>query len=56
MTDALCCIASMVKISNKFHHISRRYVQKTAHKQSKIESSTFCWYENIWNFKTTNQI
>ena len=36
MPDALQCIASLVKISNKFDHISVGYVQKTAQKQSKI--------------------
>ena len=39
MSDALQslqCIASLVKISNKFGHISVGYVQKTAQKQPKI--------------------
>ena len=36
MRDALRCIASLVKVSNKFDHIS----------------VGFWWYENIWNFKT----
>ena len=36
MTDALQCISSLVKISNKFDHISVGYVQKTAQKQPKI--------------------
>ena len=36
MPDALKCIASLVKISNKFDHISVRYVQKTAQKLPKI--------------------
>ena len=36
MPDALHCIASQVKISNKFDHISVGYVQKTAQKQPKI--------------------
>ena len=36
MPDALHCIASLVKISNKFDHISVGYVQKTAQKQPKI--------------------
>ena len=36
MPDALQCIASLIKISNKFDHISLGYVQKTAHKQPKI--------------------
>ena len=35
MPDALRCIASLVKISNEFDHISVGYVQKTAQKQSK---------------------
>ena len=36
MPDALKCIASLVKISNKFDLISVGYVQKTAQKQPKI--------------------
>ena len=36
MLDALCCIASLVKISNEFDHISVGYVQKTDQKQPKI--------------------
>ena len=36
MLDALHCIVSLVKISNKFDHISVGYVQKTAQKQPKI--------------------
>ena len=36
MSDALQCIASLIKISNKFDHISVSYVQKTAQKQPKI--------------------
>ena len=36
MPDALQCIPSLVKISNKFDHISVSYVQKTAQKQPKI--------------------
>ena len=36
MPHALQSIASLVKISNKFHHISVGYVQKTAQKQPKI--------------------
>ena len=36
MPDALQCIESLVKISNKFDHISVGYVQKTAQKQPKI--------------------
>ena len=35
MPDALRCIASLVKISNKFDHISVGNVQKTAQKQPK---------------------
>ena len=35
MPDALRCIASLVKISNEFDHISVGYVQKTAQKQPK---------------------
>ena len=48
MPDALCYIASLVKILNKFDHILVGYVQKTAQKQPKIVPSA----ENIWNFKT----
>ena len=36
MPDALQCIASLVKISNKFDHISVGYVQKAAQKQPEI--------------------
>ena len=36
MPHALQCIASPVKISNKFDHISLGYVQKIAQKQPKI--------------------
>ena len=36
MPDALQCIESLVKISNKFDHISVGYVQKTAQKQPEI--------------------
>ena len=36
MPDALHCIASLVKISNKFDDISVGYVQKTTQKQPKI--------------------
>ena len=36
MPDALQCIALLVKISNKFDHISVGYVQKAAQKQPKI--------------------
>ena len=36
MLDALCCIASLIKISNEFDHISVGYVQKTDQKQPKI--------------------
>ena len=39
MTDALSCIASLIKISNKFDHFSVGYVQKTAQKQPKIVPS-----------------
>ena len=35
MPDALQCIASLVKISNKVDHISVAYVQKTVQKQPK---------------------
>ena len=43
MPDALCCIASLVKISKKFDHVSVGYVQKIAQKQPKIVPSA----ENI---------
>ena len=36
MPDALQCIVSLVKTSNKFDHISVCYVQKTVQKHSKI--------------------
>ena len=36
MPDALHCIASLVKTSSKFDHISVGYVQKTSQKQPKI--------------------
>ena len=39
MPDALQCIASLVKIPNKFDNISVGYVQKTAQKQPKIALS-----------------
>ena len=36
MLDALCYIASLVKTSNEFDHISMGYIQKTDQKQPKI--------------------
>ena len=36
MPDELRCIASLVKISNEFDHISVGCIQKTAQKQPKI--------------------
>ena len=36
MPDALRCIALLVKMSNKFDHISMGYAQKTTQKQPKI--------------------
>ena len=36
MPDALHHIASLVKISNKFDHISVGYIQKTTQKQPKL--------------------
>ena len=36
MPDALHCIASLAKISNKFDYLSVGYVLKTAQKQPKI--------------------
>ena len=48
MSDALCLIASLPEISNKFDHILVAYIQKTAQKQPKFVPSA----ENIWNFKT----
>ena len=43
MSDALCLIASLAKISNKFDHILVAYIQKTAQKQPKFVPSA----ENI---------
>ena len=47
MLDALCCIASLVKISNEFDHILMGYVQKTDQKQpltyQKIRMSMNGW-------------
>ena len=36
MPDAIQCIASLVKISNKVDHISVGYIQSTVQKQPKI--------------------
>ena len=36
MPNALQCIASLVKLSNKVDHISIGYFQRTAQKQPKI--------------------
>ena len=36
MSDVLQCIASLVKISNTFDHISVGYVQKATQKHPKI--------------------
>ena len=36
MPNALQCIASLVKLSNKVDHISVGYFQRTAQKQPKI--------------------
>ena len=36
MPNVLQCIASLIKISNKFYHISVSYIQKTTQKQPKI--------------------
>ena len=36
MPDALQCIASLVKIPNKFDQISVGYIQKTTQRQPKI--------------------
>ena len=36
MSDALQCIASLVKISNKIDPILTGFVQKTAQKQPKV--------------------
>ena len=36
MPDALQCIASLVKVSNKLDHVSVGHVQKTAQKQPRI--------------------
>ena len=35
MLDALCCIASLMNISNDFDHISVGYIQKSDQKQPK---------------------
>ena len=40
MLHALQCIASLLKISNKFDHISVGYAQKTAQKEHKIVLSS----------------
>ena len=40
MPDALQCVISLVKISNKFDYVSVGYVQKTPQKQPKIVLST----------------
>ena len=57
MSDALQCIASLVKISNKFDHISVGYVQKTTQKQPKIVLSagmkTF-EISKLKNYKSNN--
>ena len=58
MPDALQCIESLVKIRNKFDHISVSSVQETAQKQPKIvlsagvktfEISKLENYKNKWN-------
>ena len=48
MPDALCYIASLAKISNKFDYISVGYIQNNGLKQPQIIPSA----ENIWNIKT----
>ena len=40
MPDPLQCIASLVKIPNKFDHISVGYIEKTAQKQPKLVHSS----------------
>ena len=50
------CIASLVKISNKYDHISVGYIQKTAQKQTKIIPSACMKTFEIQNWRTTNQI
>ena len=36
MLDAICCVASLVEISNEFEHILVGYIEKTDQKQPKI--------------------
>ena len=45
MLNALCCIASLVKVSNEFDHISVGYIQKTDQKQPKIVLSGIKTFE-----------
>ena len=52
MPDALQCIASLVKIPNKFDHVSVGYVQKTAQKQPKIVPSAGMKTFEISNFES----
>ena len=62
MPHALQCIASLVKISNKFDHISNKfdhisvcYIQKTAQKQPKIVLSVgmkTCEISKLENYKS----
>ena len=53
MPDALQCIVSLVKISNKFDNISVGYAQKTAEKQHKIVLSTSMKLFEIQNSRIT---
>ena len=54
MPDVLHCIASLVKISNKFDHISVGYIQKTAQKQPKTVLSAGMKTLKFQNSRTTN--
>ena len=53
MPDVLQCTASLVKVSNKFDHISVGYVQKTAQKQPKIVLSGGMKLFEISKLRTT---
>ena len=51
MPDALYCIASLVRISNKFDHISVGYIQKTTQKQPKVVPFAGMKTFEIWKLK-----
>ena len=55
MSDALQCIVSLAKVSNKFDHISVSYVQKTTQKQPKVVLSAGMKNLKFRNSRTTNQ-